>query len=268
MTKLVIILSFLLLAEAISPAPTPNLDTAKPMNARQNIKVLELRNYLLRPNSLGKFAGLFNERFVQPMTELGGYTYGQFTLRGVADRFVWMRGYHDVPSRVNFLNDFYVKSEVWRTNRTAANALIVNSDNVYLLRPFNPEEDLGKPAQGISGTELDFGTGVVVVDLFVCNACRDQAVTLLRKEYLPFLGTIGVRQVTLWISEMTENEFPRLPAFQNKDLLVTITKFDTKTEYETAAHRLENMPAALKTAMLETITTRDRWVLDAIHHPE
>ena len=236
------------------------------MNARQNIKVLELRNYLLRPNSVGEFVDLFNERFVHPMTELGGYTYGQFTPRGVADRFVWMRGYQDVPSRITFLNDFYVKSEVWRTNRTAANALIVNSDNVYLLRPLNPDEDPAKPPEGISGAELDFDIGVVVVDLYVCNACRDQAVTLLRKEYLPFLDAIGVRNVTLWISEMTENEFPRLPAFQNKDLLVTITKFTTKAEYETAAHRIENMPAALKTAMLETITTRERWVLDAIHH--
>ena len=72
----------------------------------QIIKVLELRNYLLKPNHADKFSAYFDSHFVIPMNELGGYTLGQFKIPGVNNRFVWMRGFTGMDTRIKFLNDF------------------------------------------------------------------------------------------------------------------------------------------------------------------
>src|SRR5205809_8113737 len=101
-------------------------------DSNQTIKVLELRNYLLKPNMADEFSSYFNNHFVKPMTELGGYTLGQFKINGIDDRFVWMRGFTDMNTRIKFLNDFYVDSPVWKEFGPGANAMMINSDNVYL----------------------------------------------------------------------------------------------------------------------------------------
>jgi hypothetical protein len=110
-----------------------NLMTNFLQDSNQSIKVLELRNYLLRPNMANEFSNYFNNHFVKPMTELGGYTLGQFKINGINDRFIWMRGFADMGIRVKFLNDFYVNSLVWKEFGPGANDMMINSDNVHLL---------------------------------------------------------------------------------------------------------------------------------------
>jgi hypothetical protein len=73
----------------------------------ENINVLELRNYLLKPNSADRFSQYFHSRFVSTMSELGGHTLGEFKINGVNDRFVWLRGFTNMNARLKFLNDFY-----------------------------------------------------------------------------------------------------------------------------------------------------------------
>ncbi len=59
---------------------------------------------------------------------------GQFHDSEDPDRFVWLRGFSDMPSRGQALEAFY-GGPVWKAHRDAANATIVDSDNVLLLRP-------------------------------------------------------------------------------------------------------------------------------------
>ncbi|MEO8239336.1 MAG: hypothetical protein ABI793_04300 [Flavobacterium sp.] len=61
--------------------------TNSQQQSNQEINVLELRNYLLKPNTLNEFGKYFNKHFVTPMTELGGYTLGQFKISKIDDRF-------------------------------------------------------------------------------------------------------------------------------------------------------------------------------------
>jgi hypothetical protein len=51
------------------------------------------------------------------------------------------------------------------------------------------------------------------------------------KKYLPLLRSAGVQDLTIWESEPAENDFPRLPVFQDKNLLVTITTYDNEQDY-------------------------------------
>ena len=233
-----------------------NLDLTKTptMNTNQNIRVLELRNYLVKPNTADKFGDYFDTNFVTPMKELGGQTLGMFKIKGVNDRFVWMRGFSDMHTRVNFLNDFYLKSPVWKKFGSGANQMMINSDNVYLLRPLN--------ADGyINSSEFEREKGLVVVDFYVCNSRLEKTIELFNKEYLPFLRASGMSDVSLWVSEMSENDFPRLPVFQDKNLLVSISAFKDEADYKLKLKRASKLNETLKTAMLELITTHSNLLL-------
>jgi hypothetical protein len=234
-------------------------DVAPPAKADRypQIKVLELRNYLLRPKTVENFQKLFNDRFVEPMKELGGFTVGQFRINGDEDRFVWMRGFRDMQSRFIFLNAFYLDSPVWKKYRGDANGMIVNSDNVYLLRPM----DINNLTVDDAKRQFGKKKAVIVVDFYVCNSTLDKTIALFKTDYIPFLKSLKVDDVTFWVSEMSENDFPRLPVFQDKNLLVSITVFNTQQEAKSKLKRIDSPIAKLDDSMKELITTRTRLTL-------
>ena len=226
----------------------------------QKINVLELRNYLLKPNTTDEFASYFNQHFVKPMTELGGYTLGQFKIDGLNDRFVWFRGFTDMKTRVKFLNDFYIKSNTWKEFGPGANDMMINSDNVYLLRPLNSGNKSIEPSQPVNSSVLQTGNEITVIDFYISNSTLDKVIDLFDTSYLPFLKKLNIL-ATLWLSEMSENDFPRLPVFQDKNLLVAISSYKTKKEYQTKQREIEAIPATLRNAMLEKITIQSNLVL-------
>lgn len=227
----------------------------------QNIKVLELRNYLLKPNMADVFSRYFNNHFVKPMAELGGYTLGQFKINNVNDRFVWMRGFADMGSRVKFLNDFYVNSPVWKEFGSGANDMMINSDNVYLLRPLNGNGNPTEPSEGINRNALITDEGRIVVDFYICNSTLDKVINLFNLSYAPFLKSLDIHNITVWVSEMLENDFPQLPVFQDKNLLLTITTYKDENEYQIKQSQINSMAAELKYSMQELITTQSNLIL-------
>jgi hypothetical protein len=229
-------------------------------NSNQTIKVLELRNYLLKPNKTDEFSSYFNTHFVNPMAELGGYTLGQFKIKDTNDRFVWMRGFTDMNTRIKFLNDFYVNSPVWKEFGPGANDMMINSDNVYLLRPLNNNKDFKEQSEAIT-SKLKPDKGVIVVDFYICNGTLDKVINLFYKSFIPFLKTLNVYDITFWISEMSENDFPRLPVFQDKNLLLSITTYEDENEYQIKQEQINSMPAELKNSMQSLITIQSNLIL-------
>ncbi len=215
----------------------------------ENINVLELRNYLLKPNLADTFSHYFHSKFVAPMNNLGGYTLGEFKINGVNDRFVWLRGFTNMKARGKFLNDFYINSPTWKEYGKAANEMMINSDNVYLLKPLHKNLLLK--------TDKTF----TVIDFYICNNTIEKVIKLFEAEYIPFLKTIKVDDISLWVSEMTENDFPGLPVFQDQNLLVTISNFRDKNEYETKQNAMNNMPAILKNSIQELVTIQNNVLL-------
>ncbi len=225
------------------------------------IKVLELRNYLLKPNTTATFSRYFNEHFVAPMNALGGYTLGQFCINGVNDRFVWLRGFTDMDARLKFLNDFYINSRVWKAFGPGANDMMINSDNVYLLRPLNNYTSSAEQTDWINSNILKRSKGVTVVDFYICNSTLDKVIDLFNTSYLSFLNTLDIEDITCWVSEMQPNDFPQLPVFQDKNLLVTITTYNDEHEYKIKQEQLNLMPNELRNRMLRLITTQSNLIL-------
>jgi hypothetical protein len=79
--------------------------------------------------------------------------------------------------------------------------------------------------------------------------------------YIPFLKSLHIEDISLWVSEMTENDFPALPVFQDKNLLVTITNYKNENEYQTRQEQINTMPEGLKKSMRELITTQHNLIL-------
>ena len=96
--------------------------------------IVELRQYTLHPGKRDVLIDLFDREFVESQEALGMKIIGQFRDLDDPNRFVWLRGFRDMPSRAQALEDFY-GGPVWKAHREAANATMIDSDNVLLLHP-------------------------------------------------------------------------------------------------------------------------------------
>ena len=95
--------------------------------------VVELRQYTLHSGKRDVLIDLFDREFVETQEAVGVKAIGQFRDLDHPDRFVWLRGFPDMTSRAKALTDFY-GGPVWKAHREAANATMIDSDNVLLLR--------------------------------------------------------------------------------------------------------------------------------------
>ena len=100
--------------------------------------VIELRQYTLKPGQRDVLIDLFEREFVETQEAMGMRLVGQFRDLDRPDRFVWIRGFADMPSRAQSLQAFY-GGPIWQAHREAANATMIDSDNVLLLRPVSAD---------------------------------------------------------------------------------------------------------------------------------
>ena len=100
---------------------------------RNAAAVVELRQYALRPGRRDELIELFEREFVESQEACGMELLGTFRDAHKDDRFVWLRAFSDMERRKQSLTDFY-EGPVWKTHRDAANATMLDSDNVLLLR--------------------------------------------------------------------------------------------------------------------------------------
>ena len=99
--------------------------------------VVELRQYTLHRGQRDVLIDLFDREFVEAQEQMEMKIIGQFRDLDHPNRFVWLRGFPDMASRAKALNDFY-SGPVWKAHREAANATMIDSDNVLLLCPAFP----------------------------------------------------------------------------------------------------------------------------------
>jgi hypothetical protein len=235
---------------------------ARNLNVNQNIKVIELRNYLVRRGRRDEFINLFEENFVQSQNLLGGYILGQYRVKGADDNFFWIRGFKDMPARNKFLNDFYFGSPAWKQHKSEANSMLLNNDNVYLLKPLNLKE-------GSNDAEFSFNTnwfgqekGVVVIDFYTSNTKRDKLIDFVKKKYAAILNASKIETASFWTSETTPNDFTGLPVFQDKNLLVQITFYKDEFEYQTKLKNADSkMNDELRSEMADLVTIKNTLII-------
>src|SRR5260370_6712692 len=99
--------------------------------------IVELRQYTLHPGKRDVLIDLFDREFVESQEALGMKVIGQFRDLNNPNRFVWLRGFRDMPSRAQALKDFY-GGPGFEAPRATANTPMIDADDVLLLGSGTP----------------------------------------------------------------------------------------------------------------------------------
>lgn len=193
---------------------------ASPVPASETLccDVIELRQYTLKPGQRDVLIELFEREFIESQEAHAMRLIGLFRDLDRPDRFVWLRGFDDLPARAQALGDFY-GGPAWKAHRDAANATIIDSDDVLLLRPLRantgfPDAPL-PPVKARSGAR-----GVVEARLLYAASdmppVRIEAVVAALDVALQ---TVGGTRLAVLVSEHAINNFPRLPVREGEQVL-------------------------------------------------
>ena len=121
----------------------------------EDCPLVELRRYTLHPGRLPDLLAVFERHLIEPQEDSGMTVGGTFADEDDPDCFTWLRGFADHGARVRALETFY-RGPVWARSGDAANATMVDSDDVLLLRPTKPAH---KPAAAVPRGGPDAGPG-------------------------------------------------------------------------------------------------------------
>lgn len=193
--------------------------------------VVELRQYTLKPGRRDELVALFDREFVETQEAVGMKVLGQFRDLDAPDRFVWLRGFAGMASRRAGLQAFY-GGPVWAGHGPAANATMLDSDDVLLLRPAweGAAVSLREPRPDRSATAP--ATGFVDLTVFPLREPASPALLALARERLaPCLTAGGARHTAWYVTEPSPNDFPRLPVREGEPVLVGIALFDDDGAY-------------------------------------
>jgi len=197
--------------------------------------VVELRQYTLHPGRRDELIGLFEREFVEAQEAAGMALLGQFRDLDAPDRFVWLRGFDDMDTRAHALATFY-DGPVWRAHRDAANATMIDSDNVLLLRPATPASGFVLDAQRVEVDEPSPPAGMVVATLYAFDAPVDlDFLDFFARELRPAFTAAGASIIASFVTETATNTFPRLPVREGEHVFAWFARF--RDEAAHAAYR-------------------------------
>lgn len=198
--------------------------------------IIELRRYTLHPGQRDVLIELFEEQFVESQEELGMRLLGQFRDLDDPNSFVWLRGFADMPSRERGLSAFY-GGPVWARYRERANATMVDSDNVLLLRRPSAQAALRVSARDRAAEAL--ATGVVAAVIIPVSDADDALGSFEREAAVAALGG-GGRLLGYLVTETSANNFPRLPIREGVNVLVFLVGYADRAGLDAARHVLED----------------------------
>ncbi len=205
--------------------------------------IVELRQYTLHPGQRDVLIDLFDREFVESQEALGMKVIGQSRDLDNPNRFVWLRGFREMPSRAQALRDFY-GGPVWKAHREAANATMIDSDNVLLLHPATPTSGFSfgnkqRPRVGANEARRE----LIVATIYYFDAPVDAVfVDFFEKTVKPEVSNSGARVRAYFVTEHSENTFPALPVREGENVFVWFAHFDDPAAYERHVAALTQSP--------------------------
>ena len=211
------------------------------MNLQTYSPIVELRMYTLHAGRRDEMIRLFEREFVETQEAVGIQVLGQFYDLDDPNRFIWLRGFHDMPARAESLHAFY-SGPIWKAHREAANATMVNSDNVLLLGlPHGicgfSFKDATRPAAG-SRVKQD---GFVAATIYYFDAPVDSEFTSVFEGTIrPLLIEAGAAILAYFITEDSPNTYPPLPVREGEHVFVWFAGFPDQDAYKSYLARLRD----------------------------
>lgn len=205
--------------------------------------IVELRQYTLHPGKRDALIDLFDRQFVESQEAVGMTIIGQFRDLNNPNRFVWLRGFRDMPSRAQALKDFY-GGPIWKAHREAANATMIDSDNVLLLHPATPMSGFSlrsktRPLTGSNETRSE----LILATIYYFDAPVDSGfVQFFDKTLKPAVIGSGATVLAYFATEHSENTFPALPVRKGENVFVWFALFNDGAAYESHIAALTQFP--------------------------
>jgi heme-degrading monooxygenase HmoA len=202
--------------------------------------IVELRRYALRPGARDTLIELFDRELVEAQEALGMQILGQFRDLDDPDSFVWLRGFSDMESRKRGLEAFY-RGPVWKEHGAAANATMVDSDNVLLLRPISALalDARTRPGPGSTADQR----GLIVVTIYpLAEAGAHDFPEFFAREVGPVLGAADISVPAFYATEHSRNTFSALPVREDEDVFVWLTVYADEAEHARHVVALERAP--------------------------
>lgn len=185
------------------PMPAHPIPGHPGLRRDDTVRVVELRQYTLHPGRRDALIGLFEREFIETQQAAGITLLGSFRDLDDPDRFVWLRGFADMPSRAAALERFY-GGPAWRAHRDEANATMIDSDDVLLLRPAWPASTRSvRSAALVAAVIPSRGTPIASA--------------------LAAFEAVGARPLAVFETEPSPNNFPRLPVREGVSMLVVLS---------------------------------------------
>jgi len=185
-----------------------------------NYQVVELRRYDIAPGQRDRFVRYFDAYFPEAFEQLDCMVFGQFEDRDAPNRFVWLRGYHDINARPIVDSAFYY-GPVWREHRVKVNALFPGaSDNVLLLRPLTADTGVTVLPAVDPVDEPQGARGVVVAQIFAVKKGDEDAFAAKAQAAFARYRDSGVRSAGVLVTLDVPNNFPQLPIRTDGPFLV------------------------------------------------
>lgn len=185
--------------------------------------IYELRRYTLHPGQRDTLIELFEREFVETQESAGMDVVGHFRDLDAPDTFPWLRAFADMDSREAALSAFY-GGPVWKAHRDAANATLVDSDDVLLLRPAGPGFQ--------RSPRPPLGSAAVPSSVYVATICHvDPDATgsfraFFTERVAPVLAEGGAAPVACFESEHAVNTYPALPVRTGEEVFVWFARFE------------------------------------------
>jgi len=200
--------------------------------------VVELRQYKIVHGRREEFIPFFEQEFVETQDAAGMPLVGQFRDLNDADRFIWMRSFSDMKDRTRALTDFYT-GPVWQAHKARANPMLDDNDNVLLLKPARPGSGLQAPSPRPAPGARITPKSVVVVNIFYLWKDPGEGFTsFFLDEVAPRLAAGGLPVLGAYVTETSENTFPRLPVRQSEKVFVWFTRAADPAHYDSALRRV------------------------------
>jgi hypothetical protein len=232
--------------------------------AHSSTELIEIRQYQLHPGQRENLIDLFDHEFIETQEAVGMDVLGQFRDPERPDHFVWLRGFPNMTTRNASLTAFY-DGPVWARHRDAANAAMIDSDNVLLLRAVTNKHAL--PIHEPSRRDKRTPSGLIViviefVDREFVDHINDETAANFMSETIPALEHSGCDTLGTYITEETPNTFTRLSVRTDR-AIVWIGAIETD-DSSAVRHAIPPMPGRRQERYVLSPTTRS--VLDGTTH--
>jgi hypothetical protein len=183
--------------------------------------IVDLRDYVLVPGGVDQLVERTERLFFPEQERLGARFLGSFRDADDANRYLFVRGMPDLPTRQRVLTAFYSDGAMWREHRDEVNSWLVDTDNVLLIRPVS---EPARPGEG--STMVAMWQHLERQPLL---AARGED---LRTRMAAAVDAAGGRLLATFATDPVENNYPRHPIRTGEHGLVWLATFPSRRAVE------------------------------------